>query len=353
MKKLVIIQTATPDYRDVFFTSIYNNLKDNFKLYSGDSYFEDSVKSSYLKIKKPIKNNFFLKRKLLFQTGIWHLIFTDVVLVLEMNPRIISNWIFLVVRKIFRKKTVLWGHAWPRKGKGSKSDLLRGLMRSLGTRIIVYTKEQEKELKSKMPKKNISSAPNSVISKDKMLTNSGNESLNLVYVGRLTKAKKPFFLVKAFHKSISKYPSQTKLIIIGDGNQRKKIENYVIKNNLEAKIKIKGHINKYEILKEIYFNCFFSISPGYAGLSITQSFGFGVPILISKDEKHSPEIEAIKVKYNALYYETDSEKDFNRVLLNAYQNKKYWLSQRKSIVEFCKKEYSVEAMAKVFIDLCR
>jgi len=352
LKKLIIIQTSSPDYRTLFFETIQKVLDDNFQLYAGDFYFEESVKSDN-KIKRiHIKNLFLFKRKFLFQFGIWHLLFNNGILVLEMNPRILSNWIFLVLRKISNKKTILWGHAWPRQGQSSKSDLIRGMMRCLVSDIVVYTKRQKKELQIKMPNKSIFAAPNAVISKMKMTTSIKENSLNLIYVGRLTENKKILFLINAFHKGIDKYPKETKLIIIGDGEERNKIKSYIVKNKLEGRILLKGHVSDYNLLKEYYFKSFFSVSPGYVGLSIIQSFGFGVPMLVSKNENHSPEIEAVKPNINSLYFGTDDIDDFNKVILNAFENKEYWLQQKQNIVNFCKTEYSVEAMSKVFIDFC-
>jgi glycosyltransferase involved in cell wall biosynthesis len=353
MKKLVIIQTTTPDYRAVFYKSIYNSLKENFEIYSGDCYFESSVKSSDKVQRNRINNYFLLNRKFLFQTGVWHLLFKDIVLVLEMNPRILSNWFFLIVRNLFRKKTVLWGHAWPRSGALSKSDFVRGLMRKLASKIIVYTKQQQKELNKIMPNKQVLVAPNAVISSSKMRTTIIGDFNNLIYVGRLTKLKKPFFLLKAFHKCLKKLPLETKLVIVGEGEEKKGLEKYIKENNLEERVEMTGHLSDYHTLQELYLSSFFSVSPGYIGLSITQSFSFGVPMIVSKNENHSPEIEAVIENENAIFFNTDDIDDFNEVLLNLFKNKTKWINKKESIINFCKKEYSVESMSKVFIDLCK
>lgn len=353
MRKLVIIQTVIPDYRKYFFRAIEMALNNSFELYGGDFYFENSIKSDLKMAKKPVINHFYFNRKLLFQTGIWHLLFKDIILVMEMNPRIVSNWIFLVIRRIINRKTVLWGHAWPRNGVHSKSDLLRNCMRLLANKIIVYTNQQQLELKNKMPKKDILAAPNAVVSASMMAFTRSSNQFNLIYVGRLTKRKKPYFLVKAFASEVDKYPSNTKLIIVGEGEEKDKIKKYIAQNKLSNSIVLLGHISNHEKLKELYFNSFFSISPGYVGLSITQSFGFGVPMLVSKDENHSPEIEALRIEENGLFFKTDSKSDFNKTLLEAFKKRDSWVQKRMQILSFCKQNYSTEAMAKVFIDLVK
>ncbi len=350
MKKLIIIQTVAPDYRALFFESIKENLNDRFELFAGNESFETSILTKS-KIYKKIRNHFFLKRKFLFQTGIWHLLLSNNVLVLEMNPRILSNWIFLIMRKLTGKETVLWGHAWPRNGKNSKSDILRNMMRKLSTKIIVYTLQQKKELQSKMPDKQIFAAPNSVFKAEKMIASLQENPLNLIYVGRLVAEKKIFFLVKAFHKSINKIPKKAKLLIVGDGNEKNRIEQYIKENHLKDRVHLLGHISDYKKLKELYASSIFSISPGYVGLSVTQSFGFGVPMLISKNENHSPEIEAVIENENALLFKTNDFNNFTKHLEKIYSEKDKWVNKRKNIVQFCKKNYSVESMAEVFINL--
>ena len=57
-----------------------------------------------------------------------------------------------------------------------------------------------------------------------------------------------------------------------------------------------------------------NVCPGYAGLSITQSYWFGVPTIIGRDELHSPEIEAAIDGENTVFFESDSVADLGRTL---------------------------------------
>lgn len=350
-RKLIIIQTVAPDYRANFYEEIFDKLHGSFELYAGKDYFEKSVKTDPSINKIKLRNFYLLNRKFLFQTGLWHLLFKNHTIVLEMNPRIISNWIFLFIRYILNKETVLWGHAWPRNGRKSKTDSIRNLMRVLAKKIVVYTKTQRKELLEKMPEKEVLSASNSVVNSSQMGFLNEKSNVNLIYVGRLTNLKKSLFMVKAFEQGIHQFPKETKLIIVGSGEEKKAIEQYIQDNNLSKKIELKGHINDYNLLKKLYAEAFFSISPGYVGLSITQSFGFGVPMLVSRNENHSPEIEAFIENENGLYFNTDDMKDFTSTLNLAFENKSKWDKKKKTIVEFCKQNYSANSMAQVFINL--
>ena len=355
MKKLVILQTVVPYYRKDIFTFLKEELKYNFNLYSGNAYFEKSITTDKnITFINPISNYYFFNRKLLFQFGMWGEVFRDNVMVLEMNPRIITNWFILIIRRLLYKKTVVWGHAWPRGGRESKSDIVRHLMRKLGSEIIVYTKTQAKELKLKMPNKKVIAAPNALYFKEDMGASLNGEKINnIIYVGRLSKPKKAFFLVKTFHKFLDKIPSYTKLIIVGEGEEKSLIENYIIKYKISDRILVKGHISNIEKLKKLYSESLFSVSPGYVGLSITQSFSFGVPMIISKNENHSPEIEASKNEINSLFFDTDDKISLGETIVKVYNQKLKWIAKREEICLFCRNTYSTEAMGQTFLNILK
>ena len=354
MKELIIIQTATPDYRNKFFQFLKQKLQNNFSLYRGDYYFEPSVKTdSTIFFAKPLKNYFIFKNRFLFQSGpFWKIIIKKNIIVLEMNPRILSNWIILLVRRMLFRETVLWGHAWPRKGAESKSDTLRNMMRLLANKIIVYTQSQKQELELRMPNKKIFSAQNALYKKNEMFTNNNFKTINnIIYVGRLTKKKKPLIMVKAFEIALNKLSNNVNLLIIGDGEEKQNIIKYVNNNKIASRVSILGHIGSYTKLRELYHSSLVSLSPGYVGLSATQSLGFGVPMLVSRNENHSPEIEYIKEGVNALFFESNSEKHLSDKLLEIFKNQDYWIKQRELISEECKNKYSIESMAEPFINL--
>jgi glycosyltransferase involved in cell wall biosynthesis len=59
--------------------------------------------------------------------------------------------------------------------------------------------------------------------------------------GRLTKQKNFLFLCKAFHKIVLKYP-KLKLIIAGEGEDKKSILSYIEKNDLKKNIFLAGYV---------------------------------------------------------------------------------------------------------------
>ena len=114
----MILQTVAPDYRKRFFDALHRDLENNFSIYAKEDYFEDSVKSdTTIDYLKDARNCYFFNRRLLFQYGMWNAALSTDVLVIELNPGIISNWILLFFRIILAIETILWGYGWFREGK--------------------------------------------------------------------------------------------------------------------------------------------------------------------------------------------------------------------------------------------
>ena len=351
----LIIQTCIPDYRLKVYNYILEKDK-SVKIIAGDEYYTASIKSvKSLQNVIWIDNLFFLNRKFLIQKLPWEKIFRAQNIVIEFNLRNISFYLVLFSRLLLGKKTYLWGHAWSRAGKKSKSEYLRFIFKKISSGYIAYTNEQAKELKLQLVNKRIFSASNAIYYKKEMMPLNMDESeiTNFVYVGRLVKEKKPLFMVQAFQKTIKRLPSDTKLFIIGSGPEQKIIEEFVKQNDLEERVIVYGHISNYDKLRHIYSTSIASISPGYVGLSITQSLGFGVPMIISKDEPHSPELEAAIIGENSEYFKTDNVDDLAEILCSFYSKKTQWFMKRDEISKKCRNMYSVEKMAEPFLNILK
>lgn len=349
----LIIQTCVPSYRLGFYKCLVDGNK-TIQIISGDDFYTSSVKSDKT---TPgvlwIKNIFILNRIFLFQMLPWIKVFKAENVIIEFNLRNISFYLVFFIRFFLNKKTFLWGHAWSRKGRKSKSELLRFLFKKLSDGYIAYTQEQKNELKTQLPNKAIYAACNAIYYKKQMwpLEVLDKNITDFIYVGRLVIEKKVFLLIKAFHNILNELPEETKLFVVGTGNEHAKIKEYIEVNNLTKKVLLLGHISDYKQLKELYSTAIASISPGYVGLSLTQSLGFGVPMIISRDERHSPELEAATIKFNSVYFKTDDLNNLAATLKLIYLERIQWLKKRNKISEDCRNRYSIESMTEPFFKI--
>lgn len=351
-KKLLLVQTTIATYRVPLIHSIKDSLLSNLTVFCGERFFDSTIRLSdnYL----PdilLKNRFFLGNRFLWQSGLLKHGMQSGIMVLSLNPRVISNWILLILRKLFNKPTLVWGHAWPKNGQTANSDKLRHIMRLLSDEIIVYTHRQKEELQLRMPHKKIHVAPNALYSIKEMNASCVEQPRDIIFVSRMVENKKADLLYESFKSSIHKLPIETNLVLIGEGPERQFLIDKCKNDGLEGRVIIPGSVTDIEKLHDYYKSCLISVSPGRVGLSLTQSLGFGVPMIIAKEELHGPEIESAQQNLRTWWFKEDSVGDLSNKILTCFKQEKAILENRGFISDFCKKNYSIEAMASTFIKL--
>lgn len=352
--RIILVQTAIADYRDKFIEHCIErseSLQVDFKIFSGLEYFENTTRTSKYIISrnttKVFRNLFILKRKVLLQALDYFSIFRADVVVCELNPRIINTWVTVWVRRLLGKRTVLWGHAWGRAGRGSKTEWLRNILRKSADALLLYTYAQKGEVIKHIGDGEYYVAPNSLYRLSDLENVYSKHSKSILYVGRLVSSKKVDFLVRSASLFIQENP-EVVLEIVGDGTEKSNLMSLAKALGIEDKVLFHGHISDRDQLKTIYSRAFVSVSPGYVGLSITQSFSFGIPMLVSKHEAHSPELEALKENFNGDFFLTDNELSLRDMLHRYYQNREEYCLRSNGVVEDCGARYSVEKMVEGF-----
>ena len=135
------------------------------------------------------------------------------------------------------------------------------------------------------------------------------------------------------------------LHIVGSGPEDAALRAIAKNSHAHQRIIFHGHIADPKKLFTIYSKCVTSVSSGYVGLSITQSLGFGIPMIISRDEPHAPEIEAAKENFNCLFFNTDSKSDLCGAMEKVFAERSFWIKSTKNINAHCQENYSAEHMA--------
>jgi glycosyltransferase involved in cell wall biosynthesis len=355
--EVVLLQTALPDYRRAVMRILSSELGRNFVAFCGESLSpvaEYEVKTALhgQPFVKAVRNHFLLGSRFWFQTGCFWTCAKAKVAILELNPRILSVWLLLLIRRTGGRRTTVWGHAWPRRGRGANTTL-RDLMARLAGNVLTYTASDGADFKARLPRCNVYVAPNSLYQEQEIYAaRCAGPQMSFIYVGRLVPSKKPQLLVRAFLRAMPDLPSEVRLVIVGDGPERQSLER--IRDEAACgRIDILGQIDDVERLRQLYAPAIAAVSPGYAGLSVIQSFCFGVPILIARDEPHAPEIEAAKEGLNALFFSSDDADELAALLVKMARDRDHWLARRDEIAAFCRSSYSAEKMAAGFLAAIR
>ena len=350
---ITLIQTSVDAYRQAFVEEVAARIGRSFQIYTGDTYFDPAVRT---RVVLPghvtrVRNVFLVRRLLLWQRGAVRAGISAEIAVLELNPRILSVWVTLLVRRALRRRTVLWGHAWPRRGRGAATDRLRHLMRILADAILVYTETQARELAEVMPTATIVAAPNALYRASEIAPPEPLAATDFLFVGRLVPAKKPMLLLRAFAAAAHALVG-ARLVFVGEGLLLEPLQREAERLGVRARVVFAGHVGARLALAQIYARAVATVSSGYVGLSATQSFSFGVPMLVARSEPHSPEIEAAVEGENAVFFESDDEKSLADALIGVWRDSAEWAKRGASIAAVCRESYSVEQMADGFLRAC-
>ena len=183
-------------------------------------------------------------------------------------------------------------------------------------RIIVPSLKMEKILNQyKVPTKvvvipsgvdydSFSTSPNRLWLKNKKTElGFGNNTLTLIYVGRLAKEKNVFELIELM-RTCKNLP--VKLLIVGDGPTRSELEKKCRKLKLKNKVTFVGMISPTEVWKYYHLgDVFVNASTSEAqGLTNIEALASGLPLICKKDECLD---SIIKDSVNGWQYQKPSE----------------------------------------------
>jgi glycosyltransferase involved in cell wall biosynthesis len=347
--RVVLVQTLIPDYRTPFLRELLAKLGSELVLISGTEDWSVDVSPADDVPYVHVRNRYFGRRQLLWQSGVLRPALTAHVTVLGLNPRIVSSWVALVGRRIRGRRTVLWGHAWPRRGSASRTDVIRKLMRRLADTMIVYTETEATQLRATSSSIDVVAAPNALYPMEEIGPEISGRPTDFLFVGRLNPAKKPELLLEAFRLAEPSLPRDVRLVFVGDGPLRDNLETRARTAGLTDRVVLLGHLSDTDSLRRAYGQAIASVSPGYVGLSVIQSLGYGVPMLVARDEPHAPEIEAVVEGENAMLFREDTPESLAALLVAAAEHREHWLARRSSIAAQIRSTYCVENMVAAFI----
>ena len=140
--------------------------------------------------------------------------------------------------------------------------------------------------------------------------------------GRLTKQKDFYFLCEAIKEKI-KTNREIKLLIAGEGEEKKFLQNYIITNNLEENIVLLGYVKNifpYFINAKAFILSSLWEDPGFVLIEAA----YCRTLVLSNDSEPGPR-EIIKDKFNGIVFKKKDVKSFNEKfdLISNYTNKNF------------------------------
>lgn len=293
--------------------------------------------------------------KVSFMPGIlWYIIRNrpDAVLALN-NITYITEYCALILCKILKIKFIWWTHAYDHK---KKSNVFLSKLREKYTlfflkksnSIITFSQKGYDYLVSKgISDKKITVAKNTLdtdsVLETKNLFLSKREEIKkdfgfkttdkiLIFTGRLTKDKKVDHAIKAVHELMEDFKDNLKLVIIGDGEEFKSLNELATKLNLKN-ISFLGEIYDETVLAQWLLISDLYVMPAYVGLGIIHAFCYGLPFITEEDENHGPEIQYLKNGINGYIVDKND--------ISSLKNRiKLLISNSEKLQEFSKQAYN-------------
>ena len=342
--RFVLFLAVLPSYRLECIRLLREILGDDLQLFVSDSHLDSSVKTGIPRhyYRRLVIIRLFGRRVFLQLIPALAPLTADSTIV-DLNPRSVSAWFLLIVRRIMRRRSLVWGHISPQAGPNSKTAMLRLIMRRLANGTVCYTYTDQLAAAVDLPSSEAFVAPNSLyklcdITAPTEALGSKNE---VIYVGRFAPAKKLKLLIQGFALASQKN-CDIHLRLVGGGEDEPMLRDLVASLGIIDRVTFSGWIEGAPLLREAYSTSFCSVSPGFAGLGLTQSLGFGVPMLVADDEPHSPEIE-LADSGGVRWFTSDCPNSLADAIEKAWSCR--FLVPDELLAKYVRSRYSAESMA--------
>ncbi len=348
-RPIVLNQTVLPDYRLPLFEALRERYRARLVITCGDESPPSGLRSctDARRVATVRENVGVLGRRLVWQRGLVEDARRTPLLITEFNMRAPSTWAALAERHARGLPTVLWGHS---RGRTRALEPLRRWMLRRADGFIAYTNTQAEAIRCECPWLSVRTAPNALMWQRDCWLHEGSEddAWDILFVGRLITAKKPLLLLRAFSEATPLLPPRARLVFVGDGPERAGLHSEASRLGVGGRVQFHGHEASVEELRRLYGRTVVSVSPGYVGLSATQSFAFGVPMLVAAEEAHSPELEACVEGISARFFTSGDASDLAHLLVDSYEHRDALLRGRRSLSEWTSSRYSLDRMLQTF-----
>lgn len=342
--EFVLYLAVLPKYRTECIRLLKAGLGSRLSILISSAHLDPSVKSGIPSgLYREVHLVRILGKRAFIQMGHFRSAFAAATTVVDLNPRSLTAWLILSGRRILRRRTLVWGHIHPQAGAAAPTARLRLAMRRLSSGTISYTYRDAGKAVKDLPEQKVWVAPNSLYLGESIVPapSIAPERTDVLYVGRFAHEKKVELLIRGFSTAAAKLGSM-RLVLVGGGAQEPPLRELVEELGIAHRVQFPGWIDDEQALRSYYGRAFCSASPGFAGLGLTQSLGFGVPMVVAENEPHSPEIE-LEASGGVTYFESDSADSLSEKLLTMWAMRGELPSEHLS--NYTRSRYSAEAMA--------
>lgn len=232
------------------------------------------------------------------------------------DPFCLSTWIFCALAKMMpRKRVFFWTHGWYGRENFVKR-VMKKIFFQLGNGVFLYGNyARELMIKEGFSPEKLWTIHNSLSYDEQLklrecLTPSavfrehfGNDAKTLVFIGRLTLAKRLEMVLDAM-AILREHGRALNLVLIGDGAAHANLKEKARGAGLEKNVWFYGACYDEAKNAELIFNADLCVSPGNIGLTAIHALMFGCPCITHSDFPYQgPEFEAIVPGKTGAFFE--------------------------------------------------
>lgn len=170
---------------------------------------------------------------------------------------------------------------------------------------------------------------------------------SIVFIGTLNKSKRIFKLLEAYKRALVNH-TLPDLKIIGEGEDYNMVLKWVKENNIMHKVHIMGAIFDKKEVQKVFKKALACISPGQAGLSVLQAFGYSTPFITKSDSYTGGERLNIINNYNGILFENFEE--LEDIIINISSRREKFIKMGENAKKYYDEHRTPRQMAMGFIN---
>lgn len=277
--------------------------------------------------------------------------------VLEGRAYTVSTWLALLIGKAQGTPIFLWGHGWKRPESGVKLGS-RVLFYKLARGLLVYGEWAKGYAQSVgLDPQRVAVVGNSIFSEEDLRQNQVPErsrqenDFTVIVSVRLTSRHRVHLLAEAMER-MPLGTRNSRVIIIGDGDQRERLEREFFLRGIPAEFP--GAVYGAGALAEYYRRSDVAVSPRASGLNIVQAMGFGRPVIApTNDPTSGPESELAVAGETGMRFVLDDVDDLARVLAQVRDEPAMAVSMGRAAFDRILRTHTAEAHSRAMAGAVR
>ena len=343
-----IQQRVLPEYRAGFFDHLAGFCEGGLSVFAGLPRIEEAIQTTeqLCQARYVPARNFHLGYGdfyLCYQAGwiAWLDRLNPDILILEANPRYLSNWAAIRWMNRRRRPIIGWGLGAPSE-RGFISSIRHKYLSAFDSMIAYSTMGAEQYLHCGISPDKIFVAINAVTFPPKELPHRDSIEkgvASVLFVGRLQARKRIDLLLKA----CAKLHPRPELWIVGEGPERESLQHLAIQVFPEAHFTGAKH---GEELDRIFNSADLFVLPGSGGLAVQQAMAHGLPVIVAEGDGTQRDLVHPE---NGWIVESDEDESLRNALQDALSDPKRLREMGEASYRLVVEKVNIDAMAETFV----